>query len=319
MNFSVGLQIDNSGFLKKIIENRDRINDVYFSWGDFPSGRGAAVQSQQLTSWELQSKMLEALGELGENGIAFNLLFNGNCYGAESQSRDFFNRVGNTVDFLSERFSLKSVTTSSLLIAKFIKANFPSIFVRASVNMEIGTVQGMKYISDYFDGFYLKREFNRDVARIREMKAWCDQSGKKLFLLANSGCLNFCSARTFHDNLVSHENEISKMDNAYDFHGVCRDYLKNEENYCDLYDNMNFVRPEELESYEPYFESVKLATRVHPDPSFVLETYLRGRYSGDLLRLLEPCHSIYPYVLENSDKVKVKKLDLGKEEEYVKQ
>ena len=54
---------------------------------------------------------------------------------------------------------------------------------------------------------------------------------KKLFMLANSGCLNFCSAHNFHDNLVAHEADISKMDNAYNFSGICHEYLKNTENY----------------------------------------------------------------------------------------
>ena len=250
----------------------------------------------------------EHLKILSKAGIALNLLFNGNCYGKDSQSRAFFYKIGETIDYIKNNYNLKAITTTSPLIAKFVKENFADLEVRASVNMEIGSIQGMKYLQEYFDSFYMKREYNRDFDRIKELHKWCEDNNKKLFMLANSGCLNFCSAHNFHDNLVAHEDEIAKMDNAYKFTGVCKEYLKNPENYATLYDNMNFIRPEDILEYEPYFEAVKLATRVHNSPKEVLDSYIKGKYSGDLLRILEPAHSIYPYVIENGNPPTLKKI-----------
>ena len=127
-------------------------------------------------------------------------------------------------------------------------------------------------------------------------------------LLANSGCLNNCSSHNFHDNLVAHEDEISKMDNAYNFGGICKEFLKNPNNYEKLVDRTNFIRPEDIHLYEGYFVAAKLATRVHSNPNIVLKSYINQKYSGDILRLLEPAHSIYPYVLENGNPLKLKKL-----------
>ena len=128
-------------------------------------------------------------------------------------------------------------------------------------------------------------------------------------MLGNSGCLNYCSAHNFHDNLVAHEKEISKKDNAYNFGGICHEFLSNEENYSKLIDYTNFVRPEDVHKYEGVFEAIKLATRVHNNPKLVLKSYITQKYSGDILRLLEPQHSIYPYVLENGNPLKLRKLD----------
>ena len=91
------------------------------------------------------------------------------------------------MDYIQCNFGLASVTTTSPLIAKFIKNNFENIEVRASVHMEIGTIPAMEYISDYFDSYYMKREYNRDFDRIKELKNWCGKNSKKLFILANSG------------------------------------------------------------------------------------------------------------------------------------
>jgi len=308
MKFTVGLQKNNIDFVDSIIKNSNHIHEVYFSWGDFQNGRSSQVRDDEYMPWELMDIQREHLKILSKAGIALNLLFNGNCYGKDSQSRAFFYKIGETIDYIKNNYSLKAITTTSPLIAKFVKANFADLEVRASVNMEIGSIQGMKYLQEYFDSFYMKREYNRDFDRIKELHKWCEDNNKKLFMLANSGCLNFCSAHNFHDNLVAHEDEIAKMDNAYEFTGVCKEYLKNPENYATLYDNMNFIRPEDILEYEPYFEAVKLATRVHNSPKEVLDSYIKGKYSGDLLRILEPAHSIYPYVIENGNPPTLKKI-----------
>ena len=309
MRYSVGLSQADRDFTDCIIENREHIYEVYFSWGDFPNGRSSLDVSGEYAAWELLDMQREALKRLSAHGIRLALLLNANCYGKDSQSRAFFNRVGMTVDYIRTRFGLDCVTTTSPLIARFLKDNFEGLKVRASVNMEIGTVEGMEYLSNYFDSYYMKRELNRDLEAVRRLRRWCDWNGKKLFGLANSGCLNHCSARIFHDNLVAHEAEIAQMDNAYAFCGICREYLSEEKHYAALIERTNFIRPEDIGKYEPYFEAVKLATRVHRSPSLVLNSYVRGSYSGNILELLEPVHSIYPYVVENGEPLKLVKLN----------
>ena len=308
MKYTVGLQYANDAFLDCIIENKEHIHEVYFAWGDFPNGRSNQLQNAHFTPWELQQRQIECLRTLSSEGIKLNLLFNANCYGAESQSRAFFERIGTTMDYIDRSFGLHSVTTTSPLIAKFVKNNFPEVATRASVNMEIGTVQGMDYLAQYFDGYYMKREHNRDLETVAHLSDWCKANGKSLHMLANSGCLNHCSAHNFHDNLVAHESEIAKMDNAYNFGGICHEYLKDPAHHKSLIEDTNFIRPEDIGKYEPYFEAVKLATRVHRSPESVLRSYIRGSYSGDILRLLEPAHSIYPYVVENGDPLRIVKI-----------
>ena len=250
MKYMVGLKNADKKLLNTIVEHKENIYEVYFSWGDIPNGRTSQLESKDYTAWEMQDIQRGALKELSEARIALNLLFNANCYGKDSQSRAFFHKVGTIIDYVETTYGLQSITTTSPLIAKFIKNNFEHLEVRASVNMEIGTVQGMEYLAEYFDSYYMKRELNRDFDAIKNLHKWCDKNGKKMFMLANSGCLNHCSAHNFHDNLVAHEAEIAQMDNAYDFHGICKEYLKEEKHYQALIDNTNFVRPEDMHLYE---------------------------------------------------------------------
>jgi len=239
---------------------------------------------------------------LSQNGISLNLLLNANCWGASALSRDFLMQTGDLIGWMQDTFLLTSITTASPVLAHFIHRNFPSLETRASVNMEIGTIEGCEYLADDFDGFYYKRELNRSLAQVARLKEWCDRHGKRLYMLANSGCLNFCSARTFHDNLVAHEQEIARMDNGVAFRSVCSQFFQKEENRRNVLRYLNCVRPEEMELFEPYVTAAKLATRVSPHPERILRAYVRGRYDGNLLDLTEPAHAshFYPSIIDNA-------------------
>ena len=303
MKYSAGYQLClTPDFREAILRLRDRIGEVYFSWGDFANGRNSLPLTDGLTPWEAQRRQEEDLAAFSGQGIALNLLFNATCYGRDSLSRAFFTKVGNTVDYLAGRYALRGITTTSPLIARFIHENFPGLDVRASVNMGIGSVEGMDYVAEYFDSFYAAREYNRDLVRLAELRAWCGRHAKKLYGLANSGCLNRCSAHMFHDNLVAHEAEIAAMDNGYAFEGICQHYLAKTENRAALLTHTSFIRPEDTGLYAGLFDGLKLATRVSPCPVRILQAYAAGHFRGNILELLEPNHAglIHPYVLENS-------------------
>lgn len=303
VKYSVGYSLRrNKSFVDKIVECKVHIDEVYFSWGDFPNGRNSQLNSEDYSPYEIVTETEKDLERLCCEGLRFNVLFNGNCYGDGALSRSLFTKIGDTVDYLGNKYNVVSVTTTSPVIAKFIKANFPELDVRASVNMAVGSTEGMDYVSELFDSFYLKRELNRDLGAIKRISEYCEKNGKKLHMLANSGCLNNCTAHTFHDNLVAHETGSSHMDNAYEFVGLCHEYISKPENRAALVRNTNFVRPEDIHLYEKYFASAKLATRVNPNPTAILGAYVRENYSGAVTDLLEPSHTakLYPYIIDNS-------------------
>jgi collagenase-like PrtC family protease len=255
-----------------------------------PSGRKAVTGTTGVSPVDAVERQLEDLGRLADAGIPLHLLFNANCYGAKAQARSFFAEIGETIERFADG-ALTGVTTTSPLIAKFVKDNFPQLETRASVNMEIGTEEGMDYLADLFDGFYLKRELNRDLASVRRIKAWCDAHGKKLYILANSGCLNFCSSHVFHDNLVAHEAEIAREDNGYAYGGTCWTWLARPENRAKWMERTNWIAPEDVPKYEGLCTAMKLATRVNAHPVRILESYATGSHIGSVMSLLEPDHS----------------------------
>ncbi|MCI5779280.1 MAG: hypothetical protein MR051_05640 [Lentisphaeria bacterium] len=295
MKFHFGYQ-NHRRFLDCLLARREQVAELYFAWENFTTGRG-------LASGGAEQRQLETdLRRFANAGIDLCLLLNGNCYGRRTLARSFFQRLGDTVDRLRTEYGLAAATTASPLIARFLRANFPQLELRASVNMEIGTPEAVEYVAELFDSFYLKREYNYDPERMARMRDLCHARGKKLFLLANSGCLNFCSARTFHDNLVAHQHETAEMDNAFEFHGVCTMFLKAGDHRDHLLFHSNFIRPEDIPRYEPFCDGMKLATRTNFNPAAVAAAYLAGHWHGNLLDLTEPAHSelFHPRILANA-------------------
>ena len=303
MNFNVGYQLrEDDRFLETLVRYKDRVSEVYFSRGSMPNGRHSALRHAVYAPWEAAAKTDGELAYLASEGFQFNLLLNGACYGGESLSKKFFTEVLNTVDEVGEKFGLTSVTTTSPNLAHLVKVNFPDLEIRASVNMGVGTKNAVDFLSEDFDGFYLARELNRDLPALQALSDYVRSLGKKRYILLNSGCLNYCPARSYHDNLVAHEEEIASRDNAVVFRGLCADALSKPENQKRVLSLLNLVRPEDLALYEGLADGYKLATRVSPSPETILSAYAEGHYSGNLLDLTEPDHAghFYPVVIENS-------------------
>ncbi len=302
MKYSIGYQLfKDTHFVDYLIQNKEKIGEIYFSWGDIPNGRNIQIDSSRFEPYEAIEKVKSDLDCFAKAGIATNVLFNANCYGKDSQSRFFFYKLGETFDFLHRKYNTNAVTTTSILIAKFIKENFPKADVRASVNIGVENSNAAEYIGEYFDSYYAARELNRDREKLSTLRDWCHSNGKKLYGLANSGCFARCPARTFHDNLVSHEREIAAMDNGYDFKGICTEYFKSDREKSKIISGLTFIRPEDVSFYEDVYDGLKLATRVSPNPINTCMAYFSGQYRGGITDLLEPNHSslFQPSIIDN--------------------
>jgi collagenase-like PrtC family protease len=306
MKFAVGYQLaeqDQEPFSCLVESYRDHIQELYFPWMDMPTGRSALSVRRGYTDWTAQERLEKDLLAVRNMGIKLDLLLNANCYGDSALSKSLANKVVSILDYLGERLSGPDIiTTASPFIAHVVKTNFPNIVVRASVNMRIGTIKGMEYVADLFDSFYAQREYNRNLAILGELKTWADSHNKTILLLANSGCLNFCSGQVFHDNLVAHEAGCGETDNLEGFTPhTCWRYFWDRRNWPAVLQN-SWIRPEDVHHYENLVTVMKLATRMHALPGIVLQAYCSGSYYGNLLDLCEPGFGpvFAPEIIENS-------------------
>ncbi len=306
MRFSVGYQLpDDDGaetFADIVADYRDHIEEVYFPWVGQASGRAKLGVQRGLRDWTAQRRLEQDLLRLREMGVKLDILFNSNCYGACAASEFLENEVGSILSHLEDTVGgIDVVTTTSLTIARTVKKYFSDIETRASVNMRIGTIEAMRYVSGLFDSFYIQRDVQRDAGYVRDVHEWCRAHRKKLCLLANSGCLHCCPGQTFHDNMVAHDAEIDEMKNIPNWTPhVCWNHYEDRDNWAALLQS-TWIRPEDLHHYNGVVDLVKIATRMHSHPRLVIHAYTTGRHDGNLLDLFEPCFSpaITPHIIDN--------------------
>lgn len=284
-------------------EYREHVSEVYCALAGEASGRSVLGDHDGWSVAEARALQLEELTAIAKEGVDITLLLNAACYGAEAVSQKLADSALRQVEELGAACGrLVAVTTTSPFIAQQLKRAGVAIEIRASVNMRLATVKAMSYLAETFDGFYLWRELNRCPDRIRVVREWCDANGKKLHMLANSGCLRDCAFQSFHDNLVAHERELRELENVpQNYPAPCWEFLAQRENWPCLLQN-TWVRPEDLHHVAPYFDSIKLATRLHTNPRMVIGAYARGFFRGNLLDLMEPGYGylLRGYVLDNT-------------------
>ncbi len=299
LKFSVGYPCTAPlSFFNTVAPYLDCIGELYFALDGFATGRAVFDNDPRYDGEKLHTE----LKRFSEQGVRLNLLLNGNCNGGEAISQTLAQRVCQTVGELYDQFGLQTVTTASPFIAQTIKRYYPDIDVRASVNMWIDGVSGMEQCADLFDSFYVKRDYHYCLDEIQAQHDWCHQNGKRLYLLANSGCIPHCAFHTFHDNMIAHSAEVARMPKQADFEPyACRRLMADPQNRYRILSG-NLVRPEDVHHYEKLVDGIKLATRIHPFPAIVIGAYKRERWNGDVSSLTEPGFGdmLTPYMLDNT-------------------
>ncbi|MDP4133388.1 MAG: hypothetical protein Q8882_05195 [Bacillota bacterium] len=301
MYYAVGYQRPQNGeyFSDIVMSYQKNIREVYFAWPGMASGRPMLGNND----WAVQSVLEEELAFLVKHGIKLDLLLNANCYGDGAISVGLQDEIVSLMEHLAHIGCYPEiVTTASPFIAHVIKTNCSGVEVRSSVNMRIGTQQAMEYAKEFFDSFYIQRDFGRDLSYVRQIRAWCDAHGKKLCMLANSGCLRFCPSQTFHDNLIAHSSNAELMKNLPDWNPhQCWNMYKDTARFVEIL-KATWIRPEDIQRYDGLIDVVKLATRQHSHPRMVIGAYTDGVYDGNLLDVLEPGFSslFFPYYINNA-------------------
>ena len=296
MKYTIGYQLPDGydSTYSLCCDYREHISGVYFSFANQKGGRMPLCSDDEQSVKEVGDYQLEELKEIRKLGIPTTLLFNANCYGQEANSKDFAKQMICLAEHLKKEGDISSITTTSPFLAKNLKGFFgKEIEITASVNMAVGTPQGVDQLGEFFDGFYIKKELIRQTDKINELRSYCDKNGKKLRVLANGGCISFCAFSTYHDNLVAHHNYMQISENDEEFPSPCWEYLHGlpENEALAKILASNWIRPEDVKNYEGLFDEMKLATRMHSSPRRVVSAYARGKFSGNILDLFEPSYS----------------------------
>ena len=273
------------------------LQEVYFPWPGLLSAREIGGDPGPL-----RKQVIDDMRFCRSKGLKLDLLINATCYGdkafTEKQRLDYF---ANLKEMDKAGIMPEIITTTSPYIAAIAKKFNASIDRRASVNMRLLSTIAMEYVSDDFDSFYLCRDLQRDLETVKTFAAWGRKNGKKICMLANSGCLRFCPWQTFHETLLAHNfQHIQKEMPVVDLPPtLCVGFIQSKQVEEIL--RASWIRPEDLHQYDPYISVFKLSTREADRPDLILKAYTSGTFDGDLLKILDPGFSFFlrPYMFDN--------------------
>ena len=266
LQFAVGYQLPGEmnryDMVDLIGQYRKYISEVFFAMPGDASGRVPVGSRKGMSVDEANERLFADLDKLAAMNLPGVLLFNSSCYGGEYGAESLVKHVAKSIEEAEKHIRLRAVTVISLPLAEAVKKSFPELKVRSSINMHIGTIQQMALVSKYFDGFYLNRDYNRDLEHIRRVRQWCDENGKSLHLLANSGCIYQCPHHHYHENIVAHINEIVSKESAYKGTlAPCFRMLKDKSIQFWVLRN-TWIRPEDIRnSIQSNWRRVKAANR----------------------------------------------------------
>ena len=273
------------------------LQEVYFPWPGLLSAREIKGDPQPL-----RKQVIDDMRFCRSKGMRLDLLINATCYGDKAltaeQRQDYY---ANLKEMDREGILPEIITTTSPFIAVITKKFNASIDRRASVNMRLNSTLAMEYVSEEFDSFYLCRDLQRDLPTVKMFAEWAKKNGKKICMLANSGCLRYCPWQTFHETLLSHDfvhifNESTKLKMPTT---LCVGLVQSKQ-YEEILRG-SWIRPEDLHRYDPYVSVFKLSTREADRPDLILKAYTSGEFDGDLIQLLDPNYSFFirPNLFDN--------------------
>ena len=263
-----------------------RLREVYFPWPGLSNARAKVYNKP-----DDEARIAADLKYCREHGMKLDILANATCYSdtafTAEQRKQILSIIGK-LDDMGLRPEI--VTTTSPYIAKVFKLNFPDIEVRASVNMRLRNTLALEYLAPMYDSYYICRDVQRDLPTFHLMADWCHEHGKKLCMLANSGCVRNCPWQVFHETLLSHKftDAFPEMDNL-NLNLVCNQIFTQKKTLADFL-RCTWIRPEDVHVFEPELETIKLSTREAKFPHEIVEAYVNESYDGNLTRLMDPYH-----------------------------
>ena len=190
IGYQMGGEMTSDDWIEVISRYRESILEVYFAMPGDMSGRApAGLKLEGKKTDELLEAFWNDLERLKAMDVSGVMLFNSACYGVENQSQKLLDHVGESIEAVRRHIDLKAVTTLHPAIAQYVKSHYPELKVRSSITMQIGTIPQMEAVADQFDGFYLHRDFNRDLEHINRPSPCCDvytYTEKQPMLLQNT-------------------------------------------------------------------------------------------------------------------------------------
>lgn len=267
--------------LKKLGGNA--ITEVYLSGPQEFSGSGRTMRRLSL------DKFLDTVGKIHAMGIAVNLVMNSTCEGSEWYSGDVLKSKMEYLKQAHQEHGIESVTLANPIYIREIKSRYPDMTVCASVLADIDCVQRAKVFAEYGASVITPDvNINRNLGLLKQIT---EETGLRLKLMVNEGCLYKCPFRKFHFNYTSHKSKEASSECGIFFENCVQVSARDPSNVL----LSGWIRPEDLHKYGQVTNYFKIVGRSLAKPKVIrcIKAYMEESWDGGLLDIL--CDSLHVF------------------------
>jgi collagenase-like PrtC family protease len=257
------------------------VDEVY---GKFPTDGVSGGRPRYLATPLSETDLRHYVRLLDNQGIAFNYLLNGACFGNREWTRPWQKQVTALLTKLVD-FGVSRVTVSTPFLLELVKSRFPEFKVRVGIYAQVDTPRRARFWEDLgadaitLESFSINRDFRRLTAIRQAVR--CD-----LQLIANHVCLPNCPLQSYHQNGFAHaSDDTGTLFIDYCFLRCSRARLTDPS----LFIKAAWIRPEDLATYETLgYTAFKLLERGIPSAELLrrVKAYSERRFEGNLAELL---------------------------------
>ena len=297
--------LPDSAYTDFLVARRPFLHSLYFSLFTTPG----ADARYRLGPWQGED-LLRYLPRL--EGVPQYALLNSRFYHPEHYfDSGFQDRLLERLEGLATAGLLHGVVFADFYLLKALGRRAPTT-VRGleavpSINTHIDNHRKLRVCMEMIadSGFrrprkiILDRALNRRPEALARMLAAIQDGDAPLAvgLLANEGCLPDCPFKAAHDAHLALGNMHLARENTYDLNvdlGCLGAFRSRPERIF----QSPFIRPEDVDRLDPGISFVKLGGRTL-GPAFlqrVIDAYIRRRYHGNLLDLLDTLEALAPVI-----------------------
>ena len=257
------------------------VDEVY---GKFPTDGVSGGRPRYLATPLSEADLRLYIRLLDRQGIAFNYLLNGACFGNREWTRPWQKRLTALLNKVGE-LGVRRVTVSTPFLLELVKRRFPEFKVRVGIYAQVDTPRRARFWEELgadaitLESFSINRNFPR-LAAIRQA-VHCD-----LQLIANHVCLPNCPLQSYHQNGFAHaSDDASTLFIDYCFLQCSRLRLTDPSQFI----KSAWIRPEDIGVYEAMgYTTFKLLERGIPSAELLrrVKAYSERRFDGNLAELL---------------------------------
>lgn len=283
-------------YVRFLGDNKASIEAVYFSL-HMPHGLDGRPQSGSVPVERL-AELLQALP-----GVKKHALLNSRFHCPRTYSRqEGLSSICERLDTLHSRCGLDGIVYLDHYLLQALSDASPELCsgleAIPGVNFRIDSLEALFAQLEYIEStrflppgkVTLDRSCNRNLEWLVRLARQLGESGPSLqvSLLANEGCLPFCPFKPAHESHIALANLSCGEDRsaANNFAIGCARYFL--EDFSRIL-RSPFIRPEDVSRYQGLAHAIKLSGRTRGPRVMqkIVEIYLQGSYSGNLLELMD--------------------------------